>query len=212
MIVDSRIEDYCIQQSSTPSSLLDEIYTLTHKTQQIPQMLIGKMEASFLGFLIKSLQIKNVLEIGTFTGYSALSMAEVLPPEGKIITVDVNSSPIEEIAKPIWNKSSHGSKIESIITQGTQYLTETKKKFDLIFIDADKQNYLRYVELSLNCLSKTGIIVVDNALWSGHVADPQKNDDSTEAIRKLNNWAQSQDNLYTSLIPVRDGLLLLKPL
>ena len=211
-LISSEIEKYCIEKSSTPSAYLDELFSLTHKTQELPQMLIGQMEASFLGFLIRSQGMNNILEIGTFTGYSALCMAENLPINGKITTVDINEKPVEEIAKPIWNKSPNGIKIKSFIMQGLDFLNQTDDKYDLVFIDADKKNYLKYVEFSLNTLSTNGIILVDNALWSGDVINREKSDDSTSGIRKLNDWAKNQENLYTTLLPIRDGLLLIKPI
>jgi predicted O-methyltransferase YrrM len=212
VFINEQIEKYCLSVSSTPSELLEQIYTLTHQSETLPQMLIGKMEASFLGFLIQALNVTSVLEIGTFTGYSALAMAENLPPSGTIITLDINPDPIEKIAMPIWNISPHGKKIKSIIGPAIKSIDSLDSKFDLIFIDADKLNYKNYVQKSLTLLSKNGIIVVDNTLWSGKVLNLENAEESTKAIAEMNKWVSEQKDYYTTLLPVRDGMLLIKPL
>ena len=212
MFIPENIHNYCVNNSSTPSTFLEEIFKLTHESQDLPQMLVGKMEASVLGLLIRITNSKNILEIGTFTGYSALAMAESLPESGNVTTLDINKIPIEQIAIPVWNKSPHGKKIQSIIGPALDSLSKLNDKFDLVFIDADKSNYLNYVQQSLPKLSENGIIVVDNTLWDGKVIDYNETDISTQTIRQLNEWVAKQDNLYSTLLPVRDGMLVIKPI
>lgn len=201
--------NYSISKSNTPSKIADELEAFTRENVDMSQMLIGKLEASFLAFLIKSLGVKKVLEIGTFTGYSALCMAEALPEDGTVHTIDVNEE-TNSIAKSFWEKSSHGHKIHSHIGAALEVLeTLASYRFDLVFIDADKQNYLNYLEKCLPLLSDRGVIVIDNVLWSGKVLKDNQ-DESTEAIKKLNDHISMKDNLQGTLLPVRDGMFLVR--
>lgn len=211
-LIDPKILEYCIDKSDTPSRLCGELETFTRENVHGAQMLIGKMEASILGFLLRSIQAKRVLELGTFTGYSALCMAEELPSDGELITLDVNEKTVE-IAKSYWEKSPHGKKITSIIGPGLETLKTLKGPFDFVFIDADKRNYLPYLEYALENLSEQGMIVIDNVLWSGRVVDgPTDSEDehrNTKFIRELNDTIKKRSDLYGSLLPVRDGMFLI---
>lgn len=213
-IVDKEIEQYCIEKSNRPSSDCDKIETYTRANVHGAQMLIGKMEASILGFLLRSINAKRVLELGTFTGYSALAMAENLPIDGEIITVDVNDKTVS-LAKEFWASSKHGYKIKSMLGEGLKIVPELEGKFDLVFIDADKRNYLPYLEMLLPRLTHQGMIVIDNVLWSGRVlesakVDPEEEHRNTKFIRELNNWIAKNNDLYGTLLPVRDGMFLIK--
>lgn len=213
-IVDKAIEQYCIEKSNRPSSDCDKIETYTRANVHGAQMLIGKMEASILGFLLRSINAKRVLELGTFTGYSALAMAENLPIDGEIITIDVNDKTVT-LAKEFWGNSKHGYKIKSILGEGLKIVPELEGKFDLVFIDADKRNYLPYLEMLLPKLTHQGMIVIDNVLWSGRVlesakVDPEEEHRNTKFIRELNNWIAKNNDLYGTLLPVRDGMFLIK--
>lgn len=213
-IVDKAIEQYCIEKSNRPSSDCDKIESFTRANVHGAQMLIGKMEASILGFLLRSINAKRVLELGTFTGYSALAMAENLPIDGEIITVDVNDKTVS-LAKEFWSNSKHGYKIKSMLGEGLKIVPELEGKFDLVFIDADKRNYLPYLEMLLPKLTHQGMIVIDNVLWSGRVldnakVDPEEEHRNTKFIRELNNWIAKNNDLYGTLLPVRDGMFLIK--
>jgi caffeoyl-CoA O-methyltransferase len=164
-MVDKKIEDYCIAKSNLPSADCDRIEKYTRANVHGAGMLIGKMEASFLGFLLRSVDAKRVLELGTFTGYSALAMAENLPPGGEVITVDINEETVK-LAKDFWKQSPHGHKIKSMMGSGLDIIPTLKGKFDLVFIDADKKNYIDYLKLTVPMLTHNGIIVIDNTLWS----------------------------------------------
>ena len=163
--MDKNIEDYCIAKSNLPSADCDEIENYTRANVHGSGMLIGKMEASFIGFLLRSVDAKRVLELGTFTGYSALTMAENLPDDGEIFTVDINQETVK-LAKEFWNKSKHGHKIKSLMGSGLDIIPTLKAPFDFVFIDADKRNYIDYLKLTVPLLSPRGIILIDNVLWS----------------------------------------------
>lgn len=205
--IDEKIENYSISKSTRPSKNAEAIEDFTKKNVPMSQMLTGKMEASVLGFLIRSIKAKKVLEIGTYTGYSALAMAENLPKNGVVYTLDINEE-TTALAKSFWAKSPHGKKIKSILGPAKEGLSKIKGKFDFIFIDADKVNYLDYFKISLKMLTKDGIIAVDNVLWSGQVLDPK--DENTKAICALNDFISSKKSLVKTLLPIRDGIFLVK--
>lgn len=209
--IDKKIEDYSISKSTLPSPLLNDLEQFTYENTEVPQMLIGKMEASFLGFLIHSLNVKTIVEFGTFTGYSALSMAENLPEDGKIYTLDI-SDRSTKIAMSFWEKSPHKHKIISIVGPALETIHKVDEQIDLAFIDADKENYLNYLKISLDKLSPTGVIVIDNVLWGGSVLDESDNRSSTQGIRHINDFIANNDELYGTLLPIRDGMFLVKKL
>lgn len=202
------IENYCISHSTRPSPLAKELQEYTLQSVHGSNMLIGEMEASVIISLMKLGRVKNVLELGTYTGYSALIMAEQLPDDGKLITIDINQA-TSEIAKEFWARSPHGKKITLILKPGLDALETINEKFDLIFIDADKNNYSSYLKWSLDHLSDRGIIVVDNTLWSGKVLTPGL-DKQTDSIIAHNELVKSLDQYIKTLIPVRDGMFMIQ--
>lgn len=201
------IETYCIEHSTRPSALARELQEYTLSSVHGAQMLIGEMEASVLSFFIKIAKVKTILELGTFTGYSALIMAEQLPADGKVITVDINPH-TTKIAQEFWNRSEHGKKIELILKPGLEALNSIHQKFDLIFIDADKNNYSHYLKWGLDHLSEHGMIVVDNTLWSGKILQAGL-DKQTDSIRAHNDLAASLEGYTKTLLPIRDGMFLI---
>lgn len=209
-LVDRSIEEYCSKISSQPSELCFELAEYTRKNVAQSQMLIGPLEASLLGFLIRTGNYKRVLEIGTFTGYSALAMAENLPDNAELVSLDINEE-TTKIARSFWNRSPHGKKIKHIHGPALESLKKISGPFDFVFIDADKEPYLQYLEKSLELLSPSGSIVIDNCLWSGRVLE-QNATGSTQKIQEVNAWASqhSSSQLYVSLLPVRDGMLLIR--
>lgn len=213
--VDKKIEDYCIAKSTLPSVDCDRIETYTKANVHGAQMLIGKMEASFMGFLLRSIEAKRVLELGTFTGYSALTMAENLPQDGEVITVDVNQETVA-LAKTFWEQSNHGHKIKSMLGSGLEIIPTLVGAFDFVFIDADKKNYIEYLKLTVPMLSPKGMIVLDNTLWSGRVVPDTEAeghkliDSNTEFIRMVNDYIANNPELYGTLLPVRDGMFLVR--
>lgn len=213
--IDKKIEDYCIAKSNLPSPDCDRIESYTRANVHGAQMLIGKMEASFMGFLLRSIEAKRVLELGTFTGYSALTIAENLPEDGEVITVDVNAETVA-LAKEFWGQSKHGHKIQSKLGSGLDIIPTLGGTFDFVFIDADKKNYIQYLQMTVPMLSSKGMIVLDNTLWSGRVVPDSTEeghkliDSNTEFIRKVNDYIAANDELYGTLLPVRDGMFLVR--
>lgn len=212
-LIDEQVEKYCIEKSNVPSSLCNDLELYTRENVHGAQMLIGKMEASLLGFFIRSIGAVRILELGTFTGYSALAMAEQLPTNGELITLDINEKTVQ-LAKSYWEKSPHGTKIKSLLGPGLETLNQVQGKFDLVFIDADKRNYLLYLEKSLELLTDNGMIVIDNVLWGGRVVEaPGDSEDehrNTKFIRELNDTIAKREDLYGTLLPLRDGMFLIK--
>ena len=216
-IIDENIDKYCIDFSTTHSKVINDLEEYTKKTQPAAVMLSGRLVASFLGFCIKMSNVKNALELGTFTGYTALAMAESLPDGGKITTIDSNKALSEENNK-WWKKSESGNKIIEMLGNANNILDDLiqqKNKYDLIFIDADKENYINYLKKSLELLSENGVIVVDNVLWSGRVLIPEEElkkevRGTTRSIKAFNEYIFSRKDLYKTLVPIRDGLFLIR--
>lgn len=207
-LIDPKIEEYCVAHSSRPSEVARQLQEFTKQNVHGSQMLIGEMEASVLKSLIRLGRLESVVEFGTYTGYSALCMAEALPEHGKVYTIDVNKE-TTATAKEFWAKSPHGNKISQILKPGLSAMEELTGKYDLIFIDADKDNYSNYLKWSLEHLSEKGIIVVDNTLWSGKVLESD-GDKRTEAIIKHNKLAASLEGYTKTLLPIRDGMFLIQ--
>ncbi|MCY4644654.1 MAG: class I SAM-dependent methyltransferase, partial [Bacteriovoracales bacterium] len=211
--IDRDIEHYCTKNSSSPSALCRELEEYTYAHAKLPQMLVGPLTASLLTTLIRLSGAKTVLEIGTFTGYSALAMAEALPKEGRLITLDINSK-TTETAGGFWKRSPHGDKIRSIVGPAKESLEALPGPFDFVFIDADKKNYPLYLELSLQRLGERGLIVVDNVLWEGKVLERAKaldcGDEETLGILALTERVRKDSKLQATFLPVRDGLFLIQ--
>lgn len=206
--VPEEIEKYCIQHSSSPSELARELMNYTRSSVHGAQMLIGEMEGSVLKFLIKLGKVKSIVELGTFTGYSALIMAEALPDDGEVITIDINPE-TTRIAQSFWDRSVHGKKIRQILRPGLEALATLNGKYDLIFIDADKNNYPNYLAWALEHLSEGGLIITDNTLWSGKVLTPGQ-DKQTDSIRAHNEMARKLEGHSKTLLPIRDGIFLIQ--
>jgi len=200
------IEKYCVEHSTRRSALAAELEAFTRQAIPGSRMLIGELEASLLRLLIQAAGVRRILELGTFTGYSALCMAEALPADGQLITVDVNSG-TTEIARRFWERSPHGHKITAVLRPGTEFLPTVNETFDLVFIDADKVNYPFYVRWAREHLSATGLLVMDNVIWSGKVIEAEQ-DEHTKAIVAASDAVASWEDFITSLLPVRDGMLL----
>jgi len=172
----------------------------------IKRMQIDPTQCHFLHLIVKVSNIKNVLEIGTFTGLSTLSISLALPDEGKIIALDKNQE-TNKIALDFFKKANQDHKIQTIIKPALESLKELKNnKFDMVFIDADKMNYKEYYEKSLALLNKGGIIIIDNVLWHGEVADEKNNDKFTMSIREFNKFVSEDKRVEQIIIPLGDGM------
>mgnify|MGYP001326554169 FL=1 len=201
------LEKYIIDHSETLSDVQKEIiqYNISLGDQQRLQISIS--QAQFLQTLIKVSNVKKILEIGSFTGFSALSMAMALPADGTLISLDKNPE-FSNKAKYFYDKAKE-KRIKQIIKPAIESLKElkdTKKLFDLIFIDADKENYLNYYESCMNLIDKKGLIVIDNVLWHGEVADDANNDKFTNIIRDFNNHIKQDKRITKNIVPIGDGL------
>ena len=198
--------DYCRDHSQADSSLLMELINYTWENEEIPQMISGQLVGNFLKSLIKLLRAKRIVEVGTFTGYSALQMAEALPKDGEIHTCELMEKHAKT-AQSFFDRSDYGNKIT--IHQGSALNSLELLQagsFDMAFIDADKTNYLEYYQRCLALIKKGGVIILDNMLWGGDVLDPQ--DDDTKALRKTGDFIQSDNRVFNTLLPIRDGLML----
>lgn len=204
-IVDAAIEDYCVKHTTPMSEIFDKLKRETFEKTTAPQMQVGVLEGSFLKFLIACSGAKYALELGTFTGYSALAMAEALPEGGKLITCDIDPH-ATAIAREYWSQSKHGCKIDLRLGPGLDSIAKIEHPLDFVFIDADKGNYINYWNACLPKIKAGGLIVVDNVLWSGRVLDPKEKSDFH--IVEFNRHAQQDPRVSIVMLPIRDGMLL----
>ena len=188
--------------------IISELENETLKLGSVSQMQIAKEQGQFLQIIAKISEANKCLEIGRFTGMSTLFLARGMSDSGKVVTID-NSDEFLPLAKKYWELDNMSSKIESIIGDGVevmQSMIDRQHTYDLIFIDADKNNYPNYYELSLSLVPSNGIIIIDNMLWHGDVADTNKTDSQTKTIRELNLKINQDDRVEFSLLPLSDGL------
>ena len=201
------LEKYIVDHSEDLSDIQKEIldYNLSLGDQKKLQISIS--QAQFLQTLIKISDIKKVLEIGSFTGFSALSMALSLPEDGFLISLDKNTE-FSKKAKTFYDKAN-ANKITQIIKPAIESLKDlenSKRKFDLVFIDADKENYVNYYEKSIELIDKNGLIIIDNVLWHGEVADQSNNDKFTKIIKDFNKHIKDDNRVTKNILPIGDGL------
>ena len=206
-LADERVEGYAEEHTTAPEALLAELAAETRATMTSPQMLTGTIEGRFLELLVAAIGAQRVLEIGTFTGYSALSMAAALPPEGRIDTLDIEPKHAE-VAQRYFDRSPHGDKITLHLGPAVETIATLEGEFDLVFIDADKENYDAYFEAVLPRLSEHGLIAIDNTLWSGRVLDPP--DETTKLIAALNDKLAADHRVVAVQLTVRDGVTLVR--
>ncbi|MDP3562072.1 MAG: class I SAM-dependent methyltransferase [Legionellaceae bacterium] len=205
--------DYLIDKSLREHPVLKELRDETHKLPLFV-MQIPPEQAQFMQLLLKMLNSKNVLEIGTFTGYSALAMALALPDNGRVITCDISQEWTSK-GLPFWKKAKQEHKIElklgrALTTMDNLIAEGYEGKFDFIFIDADKTNYVHYYDRALQLIAPNGLIAIDNVFWDGHVIDSSVTDGQTREIRKLNTLIQHDTRVDVSLLPIADGLFLVR--
>ena len=206
--LNEKIWKYITDHSSEQDPVLAELDRETYAKMAFPNMLSGHYQGKLLELISKMVQPENILEIGTYTGYSAICLARGLKPNGKLHTIDHNDE-IIPFTKKFIDKSGLEEKIILHFGDALQVIPQINVLFDLIFIDADKSQYTQYYEMTFSKLKKGGIILVDNALWGGKVLNPSsKKDDETEGIRNLNQMIQSDPRVENILLPVRDGIML----
>jgi len=209
--LDADLEKYIEAHTETENELLHKVNRETHTEVLKPRMLSGHLQGRVLSMLSHMIQPENILEIGTYTGYSALCMAEGLRENGKLITLDVNEE-LAERAKEYFNSSDYSNKIEMKIGKALEIIPTLNKTWDMVFIDADKSNYLNYYKLCIDKVRKGGYILVDNVLWSGKVLEKnrKKLDKDTESILEFNEFVHQDDRVQNVLFPIRDGLMILR--
>lgn len=201
--INEKIEEYAFNHTSYEGDLLKRLEDETYEKLEIPQMTTGRIEARLLKLLARLVNAKRILEIGTFAGYSALSMAEALPAEGELVTCEEDPVAIA-FAKKYFDLSGNGKKIKQMEGPALESLKSINGPFDMAFIDADKENYSNYYEIILPMIRPGGLIAVDNVLWSGRVLDPK--DKSDKAIHLFNERVIQDDRVESVLLTVRDGL------
>jgi caffeoyl-CoA O-methyltransferase len=204
-IVEASVEAYATEHSSPNAELFSRLAGETRAKTTAPQMMVGVLEGQFLGVLVRLLDARRILEIGTFTGYSSISMALALEPGGLVVTCDVNEE-TTAIARRYAEEAGVTDRIEYRTGPGLDSIAQLDGEFDLIFIDADKPNYLNYYEGTLPKLARNGLMVLDNTLWSGRVSDPDANDNDTRAIREVNDRILDDPRVNNVLLTVRDGM------
>ena len=206
--IDKQLADYCENFTEKESELLNELNRETHLKSNQPRMLSGHIQGRLLSFLSKLKQPNVILEIGTYTGYSALCLAEGLSETGKLITIDPNEE-TNHFAQKFITRSVYKNKIELLTGQAQNIIPTLNHSFDLVFIDADKKNYSLYYDLIIDKLNKGGLIIADNVLWSGKVVE-EKKDADTQLIHEFNQKIQDDSRIENLLLPVRDGLMLMR--
>ncbi len=207
-VINPELQKYSEDHTSTENELLKKINRDTQANVMMPRMLSGHMQGRILSMISCMLRPATILEIGTYTGYSALCLAEGLKPEGKLITLDINEE-LESRVRGYFKESSFNAQIDYRIGNALEIIPTLNTDFDLVFIDADKENYARYYDLIINRVPLGGYILADNVLWSGKVLD-MKADKDTKAIKEFNRKIQDDTRVENVLLPVRDGILIMQ--
>lgn len=206
--IEKEIEDYALNHTKSESELLKKINRETHAKIMMPRMLSGHLQGRLLSMFSNMIKPDYILEIGTYTGYSALCLAEGLSEKGKIITIDINEE-IEKLVRSFFEQSEYKNKIDYRIGNALNIIPNINQELDIVFIDADKENYTTYYDLIFDKVKKGGYIIADNVLWSGKVLmDDSKLDKDTKAIKAFNDKIQQDDRVENILLPVRDGLMI----
>ena len=206
--IDEKLEKYISDHSYDLHPVQKDILNHNDSLGNVKKMQISVTQGYFFQFFIKTNSIKNILEIGTFTGYSALSMGLAIPKDGNVTCLDINKE-TSETARNFFKKANLDKKVQIILGSAMntlKKLKDDKKFFDMIFIDADKENYKNYYDLSLELVKNNGFILIDNVLWHGDVADPGKNDRLTNIIREFNSFIKKDNRIEKTILPLGDGV------
>jgi caffeoyl-CoA O-methyltransferase len=208
-IADPRVEAYAVAHTTPEPARFAELAEQTRARTSAPGMMVGTLEGRLLTAVVAMLRPTTVLEIGTFTGYSSLSMAEALPPGGRIVTCDISEEHVA-IAREHIGASPYADRIEIRVGPAIETLATLDGPFDLVFIDADKTGYIDYYEAVLPKLAPHGVILADNVLWSGRILDPGEDDGNTRAIRAFNDHVVADERVDVVVLTVRDGLSIIR--
>jgi len=212
--INNKIQTYIQNLSQPLHPIQKEIIAYNETLGDIKRMQISVSQCHFLHLMIKTCNAKNILEIGTFTGLSTLSMSLALSDEGSIIALDKNLE-TNKIALDFFNKANQGKKIKTIVKPALDSLNDIKKEnilFDIVFIDADKTNYTNYYENVIQLIKKDGLIIIDNVLWHGEVADENNNEKFTNIIREFNTHVKNDNRVEQIILPIGDGLTVCRKL
>ncbi len=202
-LVPEPIEAYAAAHTTPEPALFAELAAVTRARTQHPQMMVGHLEGALLKLLVRLVRAKRVLEIGTFTGYSALAMAGGLPDDGALVTCDIDPQ-ATAIARSFWDRSPDGRKITLALAPALDTIPALAGPFDLVFIDADKSNYVRYWEACVPKVRAGGVLLADNVLWSGEVLDPKSDD--ARALDAFNRHVLADARVDVVVLPIRDGV------
>ena len=208
-LVPSEIEAYAQAHSRPESAVRRALREETQRTMEYAQMVVGPLEGAFLQMMTQLVGAKRVLEIGMFTGYSALCFAEALPADGTVVTCEIDEESAA-LARRYFSRSSVGKKIDIRMGAALETMSGLTGLFDVIFIDADKLNYVNYYRRALDLLSPKGVILIDNVLWSGEVLKQPPPDDRTAVIQELNRAVAQDSRVNAVLVTIRDGILVVK--
>jgi predicted O-methyltransferase YrrM len=210
--IDEKIEDYALAHSQPESDVLRKLNRETHLKVLSPRMLSGHLQGNFLSMISKMIQPRQILEIGTYTGYSAICLAQGLQAGGKLHTID-NNEQLEKMTRSFFEQAGLKDTVHFYIADALKLIPTLNEQFDIVFIDADKKNYSNYYDLVFDKVRPGGYIIADNVLWSGKVLDTQKNNDQdTVLIHEFNKKVHSDPRVEHQLIPIRDGLMIARKL
>ncbi len=205
-LIPKEIEEYVVAHSQPEPPLLQQLSKETWQKVLAPRMLSGHFQGRLLSMISKLIHPKNILEIGTYTGYSALCLMEGIQPDGRLHTIDINEE-LYSLQRKYFNKSGQGQRMIQHLGNALTIIPTLSEDFDLVFIDADKNNYPKYLNLLLSRLKSGAVIISDNVLWSGKVIEPLKADDEdTKALLHYNKVINEDSRLESVILPIRDGL------
>jgi caffeoyl-CoA O-methyltransferase len=209
VIVEPRVEEYAEAHTTPDGELFERLAAETREKTEIPQMMVGRLEGQFLAFLVRVSGARRVLELGTFTGYSSISMARALPDGGRVITCDVNEE-TTAIARRYAEEAGVVDRIDYRLGPALETLAELAGPFDLVFIDADKAGYVEYYEAALPKLADGGLMLADNTLASGRVVDDDADDGMAAAIKRFNEHVRADDRVESVMLTIRDGITMIR--
>lgn len=209
MSLTTPLDDYIAAHSSPEGDYLYRLFRATHVEILAPQMASGHIQGRLLKFIVKMIRPKRILEIGTFTGYSALCMAEGLDEGSKIITFEVEDE-LEDFTRRWIEGSEQASKVEFIIGDALEIVPGMGERFDMVFMDGNKREYIKYYELAMEYLNDGGWILADNTLWDGHVIEQERQDAQTNGVRAFNDLVRNDERVEVVMLPLRDGLTIIR--
>ena len=209
MSLTTPLDQYIADHSSPEGDYLYRLFRATHIEILAPQMASGHIQGRLLKFLVKMIRPHRILEIGTFTGYSGLCMAEGLDDGGKLYTIEVEDE-LEDFTRRWIEGSPYADKIEFIIGDVLELVPTLGEKFDLVFMDGNKREYIKYYEMAMEYLNEGGWILADNTLWDGHVINPERQDAQTNGVRAFNDLIRNDERVEVVILPLRDGLTIIR--